>query len=593
MMNSSGCARLSQEEPVDSAGLVKEIVRLLPVGVSISASDGTPVYANAAAIRHGADRWRRGDILAASVSPAPTAADEAQTERNRNADQRKVRRVEMKLADRTIEIIRHSVVVEGTGYDVATSSDITDQVRLEDDLFRRAYFDDLTGLPNRSLLEKGVQDLIESPVGETKFALAFIDIDNFKHINDYYGHTVGDGLLVKIARRIAGQIRPSDLLARVGGDEFVLLIAPIEGMDELNADIGRLSARLKEPYFIDGHEIFSSASIGVSLFPAHGRDHEALRANADTAMYRMKAGAKGGVNFFDPALGDKAAERAKLEQRLRLAIRDRRLCCAFQPKVDFRSQLVVGLEVLLRWRDEEGVIHAPGDFVNLAVELGLMDEITRLVLAETVGAIDYIDEAFGPLTTLSVNVAAKQAGDFRFMQSFAEALGATGYPERFIVELTEEAFLQKGQFQARILPMLREVGAKISIDDFGVGYSSLSALADITADEIKVDRSFITAIHQRPRSQSILKAIESLGSALGMSVIVEGVETFEELAYLEAATRIRFAQGFYFARPMFFDEIPHGETSLHSFRQTSGARETVATRNLQQRILRRSDGRAL
>ncbi len=196
----------------------------------------------------------------------------------------------------------------------------------------------------------------------------------------------------------------------------MLLVSPIGSVDDLYADIGRLSARLKEPFFIDGHEIFSSASIGVSLFPLHGRDHEALRANADTAMYRMKSGSKGGVNFFDPGLGDKAAERAKLEQRLRLAIRDRRLCCVFQPKVDFRSQMVVGIEVLLRWRDEEGMIHAPGDFVNLAVELGLMDEITRLVLAETTGAIDKIDDAFGSSTTISVNVAARQAGDFRFMR---------------------------------------------------------------------------------------------------------------------------------------------------------------------------------
>jgi EAL domain-containing protein (putative c-di-GMP-specific phosphodiesterase class I) len=277
---------------------------------------------------------------------------------------------------------------------------------------------------------------------------------------------------------------------------------------------------------------------------------------------------------------------------LRLAIRDRRLCCAFQPKVDFRSETVVGLEVLLRLRDEEGVIHPPGDFVNLAVELGLMDDITRLVLADTVGVIDRIDDSFGPQTTISINVAAKQADDFRFMRSFADALGATGYPERFVVELTEEAFLHKSQFQARVLPMLREVGAKISIDDFGVGYSSLSALADITADEIKVDRSFITAIHQRPRSQSLLKAIESLGVALGMSVIVEGVETFEELAYLEAATRIRLAQGYYFARPMFFDEIPRGKTSFYNFRDVASPREPAAARSFQQRLARRSDGRA-
>jgi EAL domain-containing protein (putative c-di-GMP-specific phosphodiesterase class I) len=253
---------------------------------------------------------------------------------------------------------------------------------------------------------------------------------------------------------------------------------------------------------------------------------------------------------------------------------------------------VVGLEVLLRWRDEEGAIHAPGDFVNLAVELGLMDDITRLVLAQTVEAIDVIDDAFGAHATISINVAAKQAGDFRFMRSLADAFSSTGYPERFMVELTEEAFLHKSQFQTRILPMLREIGAKISIDDFGVGYSSLAALADITADEIKIDRSFITQIHQRPRSQSVLRAIESLGAGLGMSVIVEGVETFEELAYLEAATRIRLAQGYYFARPMSFDEIPLGKHALHELRHNSIPRETSASRAAQSRAPRRSDGRA-
>jgi diguanylate cyclase (GGDEF)-like protein len=562
----------------ESGRLIEEIIRAMPLGIAIRTADGTPFYANAAARDHAAHQSRADDLSVA----LPGGENPGWIARTRR-----------RFSERTVEINRHAVVVRGEHYDVATSADVTDQMLLEDELFRRAYFDDLTALPNRSLLEKAARDLIEAGDKETKFALAFIDIDNFKHINDYYGHAAGDGLLIKIAHRIANQIRSSDMLARVGGDEFVLLLSPIDGIDELNADIGRLSERLKEPFFIDGHEILTSASIGVSLFPKHGRDHQALRANADTAMYRMKGAAKGGVNFFEPGLGDKAAERAKLEQRLRLAIRDRRLCCAFQPKVDFRSQSVVGIEVLLRWRDEEGVIQAPGDFVNLAVELGLMDDITRVVLAQTVEAIETIDDAFGRNATISLNIAAKQAGDFRFMRSFADALAATGFPQRFMVELTEEAFLLKSQFQTRILPMLRNVGAKISIDDFGVGYSSLAALADITADEIKVDRSFITQIHRRPRSQSLLAAIESLGAALGMSVIVEGVETIEELIYLEAATRIRVAQGYYFAMPMSFDEIPRGKPSFHDFRQAFDAREGVASRNFRQRAPGRNEGRVV
>jgi len=195
-----------------------------------------------------------------------------------------------------------------------------------------------------------------------------------------------------------------------------------------------------------------------------------------------------------------------------------------------------------------------------------MDEVTHLVLAETVGAMDRINDAFGATSTVSLNVAARQADEPVFMRSLVDALEATGYASRFMLELTEEAFLAKSRFQTLVLPMVREVGARVSIDDFGVGYSSLAALADITADELKVDRSFISDIHKRPRSQSILKAIESLAQALGMSIIVEGVETADELVYLQAATRIRLAQGFYFSKPIFLDELSQTRTVVHDLR---------------------------
>jgi EAL domain-containing protein (putative c-di-GMP-specific phosphodiesterase class I) len=245
----------------------------------------------------------------------------------------------------------------------------------------------------------------------------------------------------------------------------------------------------------------------------------------------------------------------ELEQRLRLAIRDRRFCCAFQPKVDIRSQEVIGFETLVRWRDNDGEIHSPLAFIGLATELGVIDPITHFVLAEAIRSIDQLDDAFGAGKTIAINVAARQAGDPRFMRSFIDAMEASGYADRFIVEVTEDAFIATNQFQMHVLPMLRNVGARVSIDDFGTGYSSLSVLADITADEIKIDRSFITDVHRRPRSQSILKAMESVSCALGMSVVAEGVESFEDLAYLLGATRIRFAQGYHFAKPFFLEEI--------------------------------------
>jgi predicted signal transduction protein with EAL and GGDEF domain len=297
-----------------------------------------------------------------------------------------------------------------------------------------------------------------------------------------------------------------------------------------------------------------------------------LRQNADIAMYRVKSDGKGAAVFFDASMESEALARMKVEQSLRLAILEKRFCCAFQAKVDIRTQAIKGIEALVRLRDDEGVIQAPGTFINLAVELGLIDELTHLVLAEIVRSIDLINDTFGHATSISMNVAAKQACNLEFMRSLAESLEATGYPERFMIEVTEDAFVTKSHFQTEILPIFRELGIGISIDDFGIGYSSLSALADITADEIKIDRSFITDIHKRPRSQGILRAIESLSEALGMTVIAEGIESYEELAYLQAATKIRYAQGYYFSRPIFLEELKPVAQILSETRFSSESR---------------------
>jgi predicted signal transduction protein with EAL and GGDEF domain len=336
--------------------------------------------------------------------------------------------------------------------------------------------------------------------------------------------------------------------------------------------------RLKAPFFIDQSEIFASTSIGVSLYPEHGSSYEVLRQNADIAMYRVKNNGKGTAAFFNASMEREALARMKIEQSLRLAILEKRFCCAFQAKVDIRTHEVKGIEALVRLRDDEGVIQAPGTFINLAVELGLIDELTHLVLAEIVKSIDQINETFGPDASISINVAAKQAGNPEFMRSFAQALEATGFPQRFMIEVTEDAFVAKAHFQDEILPIFRKLGDRISIDDFGIGYSSLSALADITADEIKIDRSFITDIHQRPRSQGILRAIESLSEALGMTVIAEGIESYEELAYLQAATKIRYAQGYYFAMPIFLEDLKPATPLASEARASLAARPQMENR---------------
>jgi c-di-GMP phosphodiesterase Gmr len=459
---------------------------------------------------------------------------------------------------------------------LSSSADISEQKAVEDHLFRSAYFDELTNLPMRRVIEHRASSLIQHDGAVSRFALAFLDIDNFKHINDYYGHSIGDALLVEVAKRLGLDLRESDMLSRLSGDEFMLLLNPIRNEAEVAEYIQATLQRLKAPFFIDGSEIFASTSIGVSLYPDHGRSYDVLRQNADIAMYRVKNDGKGSAAFFDSTMEHEALERMKIEQSLRLAILEKRFCCAFQAKVDIRTRDIKGIEALVRLRDDEGVIQAPGTFINLAVELGLIDELTHLVLAEIVKSIDLINETFGPNTSISINVAAKQAGNPEFMHSFAQALEATGFPKRFMIEVTEDAFVTKTHFQEQILPIFRQLGVGISIDDFGIGYSSLSALADITADEIKIDRSFITDIHLRPRSQGILRAIESLSEALGMTVVAEGIESFEELAYLQAATRIRYAQGFYFSRPIFLEELKP------SIPATSEARVSLASRPQQE-----------
>jgi cyclic di-GMP phosphodiesterase Gmr len=530
--------------------ILRDVFRLLPTGVTVQDERGDFLLVNDAAAAL---------LQMAASAPAPSQANDRRDtclELLRSGRPAVLEESITAGAAKRVFLTSHRPIrVAERNLLLSSSADITEQKAFEDQLFRSAYYDELTGLPARRVIEHRVNSLLQRETIQGHFALAFLDVDNFKHINDYYGHAIGDALLVEITKRLALDLRESDVLSRISGDEFLLLLNPIQSEAEVAEYIHFILQRLKAPFFIDDSEIFASTSIGVSLYPEHGKSYELLRQNADIAMYRVKNGSKGAAAFFDAGMEREALARMKIEQSLRLAILEKRFCCAFQPKVDIRTKDVKGIEALVRLRDDEGVIQAPGTFINLAVELGLIDELTHLVLAEIVKSIDLINETFGPDTTISINVAAKQAGNPEFMRPFAEALEATGFPRRFLIEVTEDAFVTKTHFQDEILPIFRKLGVGISIDDFGIGYSSLSALADITADEIKIDRSFITDIHKRPRSQGILRAIESLSEALGMTVIAEGIETFEELAYLQAATKIRYAQGYYFSRPIFLEEL--------------------------------------
>jgi cyclic di-GMP phosphodiesterase Gmr len=568
----TAATRAGHESNSDSElHILRDILRLLPTGVTVQDEHGEFLLVNDAAAT------LLQMIPAAPVTPPMGDRREACLELMRTGRAAVLEEAFGSSAAKQVFLTSHRPVrIAERNLLLSSSADISEQKAFEDQLFRSAYYDELTGLPTRRVIEHRVNNALQCEGAH--FALAFLDVDNFKHINDYYGHSIGDALLVEMAKRLGLDLRESDILSRISGDEFLLMLNPIQNESEVEEYINFILQRLKAPFFIDQSEIFASTSIGVSLYPEHGKSYDALRQNADIAMYRVKNGGKGAAAFFDTGMEREALARMKVEQSLRQAILEKRFCCAFQPKVDIRTKDVRGIEALVRLRDDEGVIQAPGTFINLAVELGLIDELTHLVLAEIVKSIDLINETFGHDTTISINVAAKQAGNPEFMRPFAEAIEATGFPKRFMIEVTEDAFVTKTHFQDEILPIFRKLGVGISIDDFGIGYSSLSALADITADEIKIDRSFITDIHKRPRSQGILRAIESLSEALGMTVVAEGIETFEELAYLQAATKIRYAQGFYFALPIFLEELRPATPHASESRTNAASRAAQETR---------------
>jgi diguanylate cyclase (GGDEF)-like protein/PAS domain S-box-containing protein len=553
--------QLSEQEAKRNADLLNEVVNVLPVALTVQDADGRiHVINDAAASVLGTPVEVLRGRTPCEIYDAPELIEQ---ERREYRD---------RLAGPSEQSEEQTVVLDGKSITLLTTSkavrifdehllltaslDISERKRFEDELSRRAFHDQLTGLPNRELMQELIDQAIRTNARGGMFALAFIDLDNFKQVNDYYSHAIGDRLLIEVSKRISEQVRPGDRLARISGDEFLLLINPLDTRADLPRLIDRVIEALKAPFEIEGHRVLTSASLGASIFPLHGDDYETLRRGADSAMYRAKRDRKGSATYYDHTIDTEVTARMALEQKLRVAISEKRFRAAYQPKIRLSTGEVIGFEALVRWIDIDDMTHLPDTFIELAGELGLLDDITQFVLQDVERSMPELTARFGPDISVSVNVSPRQAADATFMASVLTQLAAGGLANRFVLELTEDALETTQRFQRQVLPQLREHGVRVSIDDFGTGFSSLSTLTDITADEVKVDRTFITAIHEHPRSQGILKAIESLCAALDINVVAEGVETEEELAYIRRHTSIDIVQGYYFAAPMLVSELP-------------------------------------
>lgn len=413
-----------------------------------------------------------------------------------------------------------------------------------------ACHDDLTKLANRMVFQDRLRHAIALARREEHLlAVLFIDLDNFKAINDNLGHDVGDLLLKDVAQRLLKCIRDADSVARLGGDEFSALLYNID-IREVDKICKRIADTLGQVFHVKEKDLFITASIGISLFPSDGDDDCTLLKHADAAMYRAKALGKNKFQFFADDIRQEVQRRHALETGLRLARQKNLFSLHYQPKVRIADDVLVGAEALIRWNDPELGIVSPAEFIPVAEKAGLIGDIGLFVVSRAIeDIIDWSASGLAP-PPIAVNISPLQLRDGNFAAWLCDSLARAGLPySSIIVELTEGALMDQGKSGLQALTSLASRGIKISVDDFGTGYSSLSYLKRMPISELKIDRSFIDGIVTEPGDQAITTAILSLAHTLGLTAVAEGVETEQQFAVLRMLG-CEIAQGYFFHRPM-------------------------------------------
>jgi diguanylate cyclase (GGDEF)-like protein len=414
-----------------------------------------------------------------------------------------------------------------------------------------AHYDSLTGLPNRDLLTDRIrQALIQARRFNATVALLFVDLDHFKNINDSLGHSAGDALLQAAAKRMNRCVRDGDTVARLGGDEFIILLPTINAVEDAATVANKILHELTPPFQLQGHKSFSSASIGISIFPDDTTEMEDLLRNADTAMYHAKALGRNNYQFFTKTMNETVQRRMNLERMLRQALDNDEFHLVYQPQIDTRNGSVIGAEALLRWQNPELGVVSPGDFIPLAEDTGLIVPIGAWVLRTAcTQAKRWADEGLGALR-VAVNLSIRQFRQPEFTALVTGILADTGLPPALLeLEITESIMMQDVTATVVTLQELKTIGVNISIDDFGTGYSSLGYLKRLPIDMLKIDQSFVRDIASDPNDAAIVTAITALAQSLNLNVIAEGVETGEQLEFLRSRC-CHLAQGYFFSKPV-------------------------------------------
>jgi diguanylate cyclase (GGDEF)-like protein/PAS domain S-box-containing protein len=431
-----------------------------------------------------------------------------------------------------------------------TAQDITGRRRIEDQLAHQAVHDALTGLPNRLLAaERLEQALARSTRTGSEVAVLFVDLDRFKLVNDSRGHAAGDELLVTVAERLRGVVRSSDVVARFGGDEFVVVCEDQTAAFEASRVAGRITDALREPFVVDGQEVFLSASVGIAVSEGAGSPETLLR-DADAAMYRAKEKGRSRSEFFDATMRTEAIEHLETQSALHRALERDELRVFYQPVVELVSGDVTGVEALVRWDHPQLGLVPPASFIPLAEETGLIVPIGAWVLGEATAQLArWRQRPWGRALTVNVNLSARQLRQPDLIPALMTTLLQSGLePARLCLELTETTFMEDAGYHRETLAAIQELGAGLAIDDFGTGYSSLTYLKRFPVSVLKIDQAFVRGLGEDASDTAIVKSVIDLAHALGLVVVAEGVETSEQVGHLRDLG-CDLGQGYFFARP--------------------------------------------
>ncbi|MCW9052400.1 MAG: EAL domain-containing protein [Motiliproteus sp.] len=434
---------------------------------------------------------------------------------------------------------------------MGTLLDITERSRSEAKIQHQAYYDQLTGLPNRALfLDRLNHSLVSAKRNNSKMAVLFLDLDRFKHINDSLGHPVGDALLSSVAGRLNNSVRENDTVARLGGDEFTIILEDLSNDHEPANVAKKVLKQLTQPFQLSGHDLFISASIGICIYPQDGMDADALVRNADAAMYQAKKQGRATYAFYASKFTASSTDWLELETELRKAVNDGHLSLAFQPQVDLQNNSMIGAEALVRWNHPEKGTISPARFIPLAEETNLILDIGDWVLLESCRQMQRWQQQGLPINNLAVNISPVQLERGDLYLSVSQVLEETGLdPHLLELEITENTLMQNPDQSIAILQRLNDLGVSLSIDDFGTGYSSLNQLKNLPIQKLKIDQSFIFDVTKDPQNAAITQAIINLGKLLDLEVIAEGVETAEHRDFV-INNGCDIAQGYFYAKPL-------------------------------------------